>query len=138
MAKYTVVQNYNDPYHNNVRYRGEVVEVSDDQPDDDDKAGKAQVAHRKDLISRGLLKEGEHSKEDLDKADKEAAERAEAETEKKVGDGSEPQTEQNVEADPDSPKAPEDALLAPGVAAKDVPGGEKRLKKAQEANQSAS
>jgi hypothetical protein len=137
MAEFTVVQNYNDPWHHDIRYRGDVVEFSDDTPDDDDTVGKAQARQRKDLVRRGLLKEGKHSKEDLDKADQEEAEKAENEQTKKVGDGSEPQTEQNVEADPNSPKAPADPLLAPGVAAKDVPGGEKKLKEAAKANEQA-
>ena len=128
MAKYTVVQNVNDPWHHDVRYRGDVLEYSDDKPDDDDVAAKQQARWVKDQVRRGLLKEGEHSKDDLDKADEKAAAKAKADD--KVGDGSEPQTDENVEADPNSPKAPADALLAPGVAAKDVPGGEDKLKAA--------
>ena len=136
MAKYTVTQNFNDPNHNDIRYRGDVVEVSDDTPEDDDAAGKQRARYQKDLVSRGLLVEGELSKEDLDKRDEEAAKKDEDEA-AKVGDGTEPQTEENVEADPNSPKAPADDLIAPGVAAKDVPDGEEKLKKGRQATKDA-
>lgn len=133
MAKYTVTQNFNDPAHSDIRMRGDVIELDDGTPDDDDVAGKQRARYQKDLVRRGLLVEGELSKEDLDKRDEEAAKEDEQAAEK-VGDGSEPQTEENVEADPNAPKAPADDLIAPGVAAKDVPDGEEKLKKGRQAN----
>jgi len=135
MAKYTATANYNDPWHHDLRFRGDVVEYSDDKPDDDDVVGKAQARQVKDLVRRGLIIEGEHSKEDLDKRDEKAAAKAQADD--KSGDGSEPQTDENVEADPNSPKPPADRLLAPGVAAKDVPGGEEKLEAATKAGSKA-
>lgn len=104
MAKYTATANYNDPFHNDVRSRGDVVEYDDGKPDDDDTVGKAKARQVKDLVSRGLLVSGEKSVADLDKADEAAAKKAAAAN--KVGDGSEPQTAENVEADPNSAKAP--------------------------------
>ena len=98
-----------------------MVEVDDGKPDDDDPIAKGRARHVKDLVARGLLLEGEHSTEDLDKRDAaQAKKKADAD---KAGNGSEPQTVENVENDPNAPQAPADPLLAPGVAAKDVPGG---------------
>jgi hypothetical protein len=77
MAKYTATANYNDPWHSDIRVRGDVVEVSDDKPDDDDTAAKAQARHVKDLVARGLLITGEYTVDDLDKRDAAEAEKAE-------------------------------------------------------------
>ena len=132
MAKFTVAQHFNDPHYLGIRERGDVLDESDDTPDDDDTIGKQRVRYFKEWLRRGLVVEGELSKEDLDKRDEEARRDAD-EKAKKAGDGSEPQTTENVENEPTAPKAPADDLLAPGVAAKDVPGGEKKLAKGREA-----